>query len=319
MSELGAAGWRPTTSPSSTWRPRGPLALCMHGFPDSPSPTGTCSPSWRGPASVPWPRSSAVSRRPSCLRCAKRAHQRDGRRQIALARLAGGVRTLSWPPTRAPWAPGVPWGARRNCGAGPSSSAILPFDIFGETRGTYSQIKKSFYFWYFQMQRVIEDRIRQDDFRFIQDIWGHGSPGTGPMMTWSTSGRRCATRTTCARATASTGDSLTRPASAHPSGPPSRRPPGAAAPRSRRRPARHQRRLPRCDQGAGRAGQGLRRSGLGPGADRGCRALHAGGAARGDQQADHRLVGPHVLTWRRRQARRRMVMWTTRAARCAGG
>jgi pimeloyl-ACP methyl ester carboxylesterase len=54
---------------------------------------------------------------------------------------------------------------------------IPPFDIFGENLGTYAQIKKSFYFWYFQMQRVIEDRIREDDFRFIQDIWGDWSPG----------------------------------------------------------------------------------------------------------------------------------------------
>ena len=54
---------------------------------------------------------------------------------------------------------------------------IPPFDIFGENLSTYAQIKKSFYFWYFQMQRVIEDRIRQDDFAFIQDIWGDWSPG----------------------------------------------------------------------------------------------------------------------------------------------
>ena len=40
---------------------------------------------------------------------------------------------------------------------------IPPFDIFGENLGTYSQIKKSLYFWCFQMQRVIEDRVRQDD------------------------------------------------------------------------------------------------------------------------------------------------------------
>jgi hypothetical protein len=47
----------------------------------------------------------------------------------------------------------------------------------GTNLGTYAQIKKSFYFWYFQMLRVIEDRIRQDDFRFIRDIWGDWSPG----------------------------------------------------------------------------------------------------------------------------------------------
>ena len=54
---------------------------------------------------------------------------------------------------------------------------IPPFEIFGENVGSYAQIKKSFYFWYFQMQRVIEDRIRQDDFAFIRDIWGDWSPG----------------------------------------------------------------------------------------------------------------------------------------------
>jgi pimeloyl-ACP methyl ester carboxylesterase len=50
-------------------------------------------------------------------------------------------------------------------------------EILGENLGTYEQIKKSFYFWYFQMQQVIEDRIRQDDFAFIRDIWGDWSPG----------------------------------------------------------------------------------------------------------------------------------------------
>jgi pimeloyl-ACP methyl ester carboxylesterase len=54
---------------------------------------------------------------------------------------------------------------------------IPPFEIFGENLVTYPQIKKSFYFWYFQMLPVIEDRIRQDDFAFIRDIWGDWSPG----------------------------------------------------------------------------------------------------------------------------------------------
>lgn len=35
--------------------------------------------------------------------------------------------------------------------------SIPPFDIFGENLGTYSQIKKSFSFWYFQMQQVIQE------------------------------------------------------------------------------------------------------------------------------------------------------------------
>ena len=112
------------------------------------------------------------------------------------------------------------------------------------------------------MQRVIEDRIRQDDFRFIQDIWGDWSPGydadddmvhirealrdpdhlraalgllLGPV-------RPDALR--LARVGRRAGGRLGR-----------QRPAAGAL------PARHHRRVPRRDQGAGRAGQGLRRPG----------------------------------------------------------
>jgi pimeloyl-ACP methyl ester carboxylesterase len=54
---------------------------------------------------------------------------------------------------------------------------IPPFAIFGENIVTYDQIKRSFYFWYFQNQRVCEDVIRADDFAFIDRIWADWSPG----------------------------------------------------------------------------------------------------------------------------------------------
>ncbi|MBS4729533.1 alpha/beta hydrolase [Mycobacterium sp. SM1] len=54
---------------------------------------------------------------------------------------------------------------------------IPPYEIFAENLFTYPQIKRSFYFWYFQMRHVIEDRVRQNDFEFIRDIWGDWSPG----------------------------------------------------------------------------------------------------------------------------------------------
>jgi pimeloyl-ACP methyl ester carboxylesterase len=54
---------------------------------------------------------------------------------------------------------------------------IPPFEIFGENIVTYDQIKRSFYFWYFQLQRVIETSISADDFHFIDRIWGDWSPG----------------------------------------------------------------------------------------------------------------------------------------------
>jgi pimeloyl-ACP methyl ester carboxylesterase len=54
---------------------------------------------------------------------------------------------------------------------------IPPFAIFGENIPTYDQIKRSFYFWYFQMQHVAADTIAADDFAFIDRIWGDWSPG----------------------------------------------------------------------------------------------------------------------------------------------
>ena len=54
---------------------------------------------------------------------------------------------------------------------------IPPFAIFGENIVTYDQIKRSFYFWYFQMQRVCEQVISADDFAFIDRIWADWSPG----------------------------------------------------------------------------------------------------------------------------------------------
>ena len=54
---------------------------------------------------------------------------------------------------------------------------IPPFAIFGENIVHYDQIKRSFYFWYFQNQRVAEDVIRADNFAFIDNIWADWSPG----------------------------------------------------------------------------------------------------------------------------------------------
>jgi pimeloyl-ACP methyl ester carboxylesterase len=54
---------------------------------------------------------------------------------------------------------------------------IPPFEIFGENIVTYDQIKRSFYFWYFQLQHVVEASVSADDFAFIDRIWGDWSPG----------------------------------------------------------------------------------------------------------------------------------------------
>jgi pimeloyl-ACP methyl ester carboxylesterase len=54
---------------------------------------------------------------------------------------------------------------------------IPPFAIFGENIVKYEQIKRSFYFWYFQLQHVVEASVSADDFAFIDHIWADWSPG----------------------------------------------------------------------------------------------------------------------------------------------
>jgi len=157
----------------------GPLALCMHGFPDTPFSYRYLLPVLAEDgfhAVAPFARGFAPTELP-----ALRHHIHSSvmvADQIALTReLGGGQDALL---VAHDWGAVGAWGA---LGRAPEllGRAVIfnipPLEILGENLGTYEQIKKSFYFWYFQMQRVIEDRIRQDDFAFIRDIWGDWSPG----------------------------------------------------------------------------------------------------------------------------------------------
>ena len=157
----------------------GPLALCMHGFPDSPFTYRHLLPELARAgfhAVAPFVRGFAPTELPP-LRYNVHTSVMVAD-QIALTRaLGGGPDALL---IAHDWGAVGAWGALGRAPELWGRAVIInipPFDIFGENLGTYAQIKKSFYFWYFQMQRVIEDRIRQDDFRFIQDIWGDWSPG----------------------------------------------------------------------------------------------------------------------------------------------
>jgi pimeloyl-ACP methyl ester carboxylesterase len=157
----------------------GPLALCMHGFPDTPFTyrhllNDLAEAGFH--AVAPFVRGFAPTELPPL-----RHHVHTSvmvADQIALATaLGGGSDALLI--AHDGGAVGA-WGALNRAPELWGRAVVInipPFDIFGENLGTYSQIKKSFYFWYFQMQRVIEDRIRQNDFEFIRDIWGDWSPG----------------------------------------------------------------------------------------------------------------------------------------------
>lgn len=157
----------------------GPLALCMHGFPDTPYTYRHLLPALADAgfhAVAPFVRGFAPTELPPL-----RNHVHTSvmvADQMALGEALGGGQDALL--VAHDWGAVGAWGALSRAPQTFGRAVVMnipPFEIFGENLGTYPQIKKSFYFWYFQMQRVIEERIRQDDFAFIRDIWGDWSPG----------------------------------------------------------------------------------------------------------------------------------------------
>ena len=157
----------------------GPLALCMHGFPDSPFTYRYLLPKLAEAgfrAVAPFQRGYSPTELPS-LR--SRVHSsvlvED---QLALADALGGGHDSVL--VAHDWGALAAWGALRR-GENLWGRAVVlnipPYEIFAETLFTYPQLKKSFYFWFFQMRHVIEDRVRQNDFEFIRDLWADWSPG----------------------------------------------------------------------------------------------------------------------------------------------
>jgi pimeloyl-ACP methyl ester carboxylesterase len=158
---------------------RGPLALCVHGFPDSPYSYRYLLPALADAgyrAVAPFNRGFAPTELPG-----DRHHVHTSTMvadQNALHEALGGGDDAVL--IAHDWGAVGAWGA---AGKGPDRWRrcivinIPPFAIFGENIPTYDQIKRSFYFWYFQMQQVAADVIAADDFAFIDRIWGDWSPG----------------------------------------------------------------------------------------------------------------------------------------------
>jgi pimeloyl-ACP methyl ester carboxylesterase len=157
----------------------GPLALCVHGFPDSPWTYRYLLPELARAgyrAVAPFNRGFAPTELP-----ADRHHVHSSTMvadALALGEaLAGGQEAVL---VAHDWGAVAAWGA---AGKRPELWAhcvilnIPPFAIFGENIVTYDQIKRSFYFWYFQLQHVVEASLAADDFAFIDRIWGDWSPG----------------------------------------------------------------------------------------------------------------------------------------------
>jgi pimeloyl-ACP methyl ester carboxylesterase len=157
----------------------GPLALCMHGFPDSPYTYRYLLPALADAgyrAVAPFNRGFAPTELPD-----DRHHVHSSTMvadQIALHEALGGDGDAVL--IAHDWGTVGAWGAASKEPGRWRRLVILnipPLAIFGENIVTYDQIKRSFYFWYFQMQRVAEDVISADDFAFIDRIWADWSPG----------------------------------------------------------------------------------------------------------------------------------------------
>jgi pimeloyl-ACP methyl ester carboxylesterase len=215
----------------------GPLALCVHGFPDSPWTYRYLLPELARAgyrAVAPFNRGFAPTELP-----ADRHHVHSSTMvadALALGEaLAGGQEAVL---IAHDWGAVAAWGA---AGKRPELWAhcvilnIPPFAIFGENIVTYDQIKRSFYFWYFQLQHVVEASLSADASRSSTASGATGRRGTTRAKTCRWSRTASGTRATSRRRSAITGASSTRPGSARPSGPTSSWPRGAATTCKRRR------------------------------------------------------------------------------------
>ena len=107
---------------------------------------------------------------------------------------------------------GHDWGAAVAYGAAPAAPerwrrvvalAVPPTAVYVRFAFAYEQVKRSFYFWFLQMD-VAERAIAADDLRFLDGSGPTGRPGTAPPRTSPAPRTACASRPTCAPRSATT-------------------------------------------------------------------------------------------------------------------
>jgi pimeloyl-ACP methyl ester carboxylesterase len=155
----------------------GPLALCLHGFPDSPWTWRHLLPTLADAgfhAVAPWMRGYAPTDVPA-----------DGLYQTgALAADAVALHEALEGDERAVII-GHDWGATATYGAATHApdrwrrvvaAAVPPVSLVANAFFDYAQIKRSFYMWYFQTP-LAELAVPMNDLRFIDELWQDWSPG----------------------------------------------------------------------------------------------------------------------------------------------
>ena len=155
----------------------GPLALCLHGFPDSPWTYRHLLPrlaeaGYR--AVAPFMRGYAPTEIPADGRYDTKTLATDvnalhealsgGSDAVLIAHDWGSVAAfgaLTAEPTR--WRRAV-------------IGNVPPFAVFGQLAFRYAQIKRSIYFWFFQMA-IAESIVAANNLAFLDGLWGDWSPG----------------------------------------------------------------------------------------------------------------------------------------------
>jgi pimeloyl-ACP methyl ester carboxylesterase len=155
----------------------GPLALCLHGFPDSPWTYRYLLPELAKAgyrAVAPFMRGYAPTEVPSDGHCHTSTLAAD---VVALHRALGGdgdavLIAHDWGSVAAYGGAAREPTRWRRC----VIMNVPPLGVFGQLVFRYDQIKRSFYFWFFQMQ-VSDSIVPADDLAFIDGLWADWSPG----------------------------------------------------------------------------------------------------------------------------------------------
>ena len=155
----------------------GPLALCMHGFPDSAWTYRYLLPKLAEAgyrAVAPFIRGYAPTEIPADARYETKALVADV--NALHAALGGGNDAVL---IAHDWSAVASYGAlaaESNRWRRAVIGNVPPLAVFGQVAFSYAQIKRSFYFWFFQMA-ISDSVVAANDLAFIDGLWGDWSPG----------------------------------------------------------------------------------------------------------------------------------------------
>ena len=152
----------------------GPLALCLHGFPDSPWTFRHMLPQLARAgyrAVAPFMRGYAPTQVPPDEDCSIEALASDVN---ALHEALGGDSSAVL--VAHDWGAVSAWGALPKEPARWRRAVIASIPPYGYVNHDFKQLQRSFYFWLFQMDAA-DGIVAANNMAFIDGLWGEWSPG----------------------------------------------------------------------------------------------------------------------------------------------